>query len=118
MVQQCISLTFPQALQWCRLSVRLKSVVQFMHIITCETGTSTGAVSPSAIHSFSRACWDNIGYVFFFYSLYSYLGYWSLSQLLLGKKWSIAGLHTDRQLHSQVAEGHVWPINQRKRFLD
>lgn len=55
---------------------------------------------------------------FFFYSLYSYLGYWSLSQLLLGKKWSIAGLHTDRQLHSQVAEGHVWPINQRKRFLD
>lgn len=26
--------TLPQALQWCRLSVRLKSDVQFMHIIT------------------------------------------------------------------------------------
>lgn len=51
-----MELTFPQALQWCRLSVRLKSVVQFMHIITWETGTSTGAASPRAIHSFSRAC--------------------------------------------------------------
>lgn len=49
-------LTLPQALQWCRLSVRLKSDVQFMHIITWETGTSTGAASPSAIHSFSLAC--------------------------------------------------------------
>lgn len=49
-------LTLPQALQWCRRSVRLKSVVQFMHIITWETGTSTGAASPKAIHNFSRAC--------------------------------------------------------------
>lgn len=51
-----VGLTLPQALQWCRLSVRLKSVVQFMHIITWETGTRTGAASPRAIHSFSRAC--------------------------------------------------------------
>ncbi|TNN49780.1 hypothetical protein EYF80_040004 [Liparis tanakae] len=43
------------ALQWCRLSVRLKSEVQFMHIIAWETGTSTGAASPRAIHNFSRA---------------------------------------------------------------
>lgn len=48
--------TLPQALHWCRLSVRLKSAVQFMHIIAWETGTSTGAASPRAIHSFSRAC--------------------------------------------------------------
>lgn len=53
---RAVELTLPQALQWCRLSVRLKSLVQFMHIITWETGTSTGAASPRAIHSFSRAC--------------------------------------------------------------
>lgn len=53
---ESVGLTLPQALQWCRLSVRLKSVVQFMHIITWETGTRTGAASPRAIHSFSRAC--------------------------------------------------------------
>lgn len=55
--------TFPQALQWCRLSVRLKSVVQFMHIITWETGRSTGAASPRAIHSFWRACGNSVGMI-------------------------------------------------------
>lgn len=52
--------TLPQALQWCRRSVRLKSEVQFIHIITWEIGTSTGAASPRAIHSFSRAWVDKI----------------------------------------------------------
>lgn len=61
---QCSSLTLPQALQWCRLSVRLKSEVQFMHIITWETGTSTGAASPRAIHNFSRACLDKVGMMY------------------------------------------------------
>lgn len=38
--------TLPQPWQWCLRRVRLKSAVQFMHIITCETGTSVGAFSP------------------------------------------------------------------------
>lgn len=59
-LQISLGLTLPQALQWCRLRVRLKSEVQFMHIITWDTGTRTGAASPRAIHSFSRAFSTNI----------------------------------------------------------
>lgn len=39
-------LTRPQLWQWCLRRVRLKSEVQFMHIIACDTGTSVGAFSP------------------------------------------------------------------------
>lgn len=51
-----VGLTLPQPWQWCLRRVRLKSEVQFMHIITCETGTSVGAFSPRDNRRRSLAC--------------------------------------------------------------
>lgn len=51
--EACTALTFPQAWQWCRLKVRVKSQPQFMHIMTWDTGTSIGGLSPKGIPSLS-----------------------------------------------------------------
>lgn len=51
--EACTALTFPQAWQWCRLKVRVKSEPQFMHIMTWDTGTSVGGLSPKGIPSLS-----------------------------------------------------------------
>lgn len=53
------ALTFPQAWQWCRLRVRVKSQPQFMHIITWDTGTKVGGLSPKGIPSLSLSLKSN-----------------------------------------------------------
>ncbi len=40
-------LTFPQALQWWRLQVRVNSQVQIMHIVALRSGIHIGALDPS-----------------------------------------------------------------------
>lgn len=54
-------LTLPQAWQWWRLRVREKSQPQFMHIITCVTGTRVGGLSPRLTPSLSRIWNSGIG---------------------------------------------------------
>ena len=51
----------PQAWQWWRLRVREKSQPQFMHIITCVTGTRVGGLSPRLTPSLSRIWSSGIG---------------------------------------------------------
>lgn len=53
-------LTLPQAWQWWRLRVREKSQPQFMHIMTCETGTRVGGLSPRLTPSLSRICSNGV----------------------------------------------------------
>lgn len=40
-------LTFPQALQWWRLQVRVNSQVQIMHMVALRSGIHIGALDPS-----------------------------------------------------------------------
>lgn len=52
-------LTFPQALQWCRLHVRVNSQVQIMHMVARRSGIQIGALEPREAPLLSPSPWKH-----------------------------------------------------------